>query len=275
MCTLRCVWLFLEDPLAVPWPVAEPLGAQLGIDPSRVKRYTERLTTAYEHAWEIRYGYHAMSCPEWGTESRAVRMLALSLLVIAFDTTIVNVATPTFAVSLHVGATALEWITDAHTLVFAALLLPAGSLGDRYGRHLTLSAGMAVFGAGSLAAAMSTTATQLIVMRAVMGVGAAFLMPATSAVLMQVFADPAARAKAIGIWSAVSGLGVAIGPTAGGWLLAHYSWNAICAVNLPLVALALRGRFMSICVFLSSPDDVGAGGIRWSTCSGLLWWRGE
>lgn len=166
-------------------------------------------------------------------------VLCLSLLVIVVDTTIVNVAIPTLASSLGAGSTALEWIVDSYTLAFAALLLPAGSLGDRYGRHHALTAGMLIFGAGSLGAALSGDATQLIAMRAVMGIGAALIMPATMAVLTSVFTDPAERAKAIGLWSAVTGLGVAIGPTAGGWLLQHYSWGSIFAVNLPIVAIAL------------------------------------
>jgi EmrB/QacA subfamily drug resistance transporter len=166
-------------------------------------------------------------------------VLSLSLLVIVVDTTIVNVAIPTFAAQLHAGATALEWIVDAYTLAFAALLLPAGSLGDRYGRHRALAGGMVVFGLSSLGAALATNVTELIVWRTVMGVGAALVMPATMAVLTSVFTNPAERAKAIGIWSAVSGLGVAIGPTAGGWLLAHYSWSSIFIINVPIVAAAL------------------------------------
>ncbi|WP_433471995.1 DHA2 family efflux MFS transporter permease subunit [Spirillospora sp. CA-142024] len=171
-------------------------------------------------------------------------VLCLSLLVIVVDTTIVNVAIPTLASSLGASAGALAWIVDSYTLVFAALLLPAGTLGDRFGRHRALAAGMLVFGAGSLGAAMSATAGQLIAARAVMGAGAALIMPATLALLTAVFTDPRERARAIGLWSAVSGVGVAIGPTAGGWLLQHYSWSAIFAVNLPVVLVALAaGRF--------------------------------
>src|SRR6266545_6813329 len=136
-------------------------------------------------------------------------VLSLSLLVIVVDTTIVNVAIPTLAADLHAGATALEWMIDSYTLVFAALLLPFGNLGDRYGRHRALAAGMIVFGAASLGAALSSTATELIVWRAAMGAGAALVTPATMAILTSVFTVPAERAKAIGIWSAVSGLGVA------------------------------------------------------------------
>ncbi|MBO2448045.1 MFS transporter [Actinomadura barringtoniae] len=189
-------------------------------------------------------------------------VLCLSLLVIVVDTTIVNVAIPTLASDLHVGSTALTWIVDAYTLVFAALLLPAGSLGDRFGRHHALAGGLLIFGAGSLGAALSTTATELIVWRGVMGIGAAFAMPATMAVLTATFTVPAERAKALGIWSAVSGLGVAIGPTAGGWLLQHYSWSAIFAVNLPIIAIALiAGHFLvppSVAPHRPRLDPVGA-----------------
>src|SRR6266700_1092325 len=172
-------------------------------------------------------------------------ILCLSLLVIVVDSTIVNVALPTLARELHAGSAALEWIVDAYTLAFAALLLLAGSLGDRYGRHRALAAGLLVFGAGSLGAALASTAAELVVMRTVMGVGAAFIMPATMATIVAVFPDPAERAKAVGIWAAVSGLGVAIGPTAGGWLLQHFSWGSIFATNLPVIAIALvAGRFL-------------------------------
>ncbi len=162
------------------------------------------------------------------------------------DTTIVNVAVPTLARTLHPTSGGLVWIVDAYTLAFAAMLLPAGAAGDRYGRRRALLAGLAVFGAGSAAAALTTTAAGLIAMRTVMGAGAAFIMPATLSLLATAFTDPAERAKAIGIWSAVSGLGVAIGPTAGGWLLQHYSWPSIFWVNIPVVAAAIAGAVLLI-----------------------------
>jgi len=171
----------------------------------------------------------------------ALGVLCLSLLIIVVDTTIVNVAVPTLARVLHPTSSGLVWIVDAYTLVFAAMLLPAGALGDRYGRRRALLAGLAVFGAGSAGAALTTTATGLIAMRAVMGAGAAFIMPATLSLLAAVFTDPAERAKAIGIWSAVSGLGVALGPTVGGWLLERYSWSSIFWVNIPVVLAAIAG----------------------------------
>jgi len=166
-------------------------------------------------------------------------VLCLSLLVIVVDGTIVNVALPTFARDLDAGTTGLQWIVDAYTLTFAALLLLAGAIADRFGRHRALTAGLAIFGAGSLAAAFTQTTTELIGARVLMGIGAAFIMPATLSILMNVFPDHVERTKAIGLWSAVSGLGVAIGPVTGGWLLAHFSWSSIFLVNLPIVAIAL------------------------------------
>jgi EmrB/QacA subfamily drug resistance transporter len=166
-------------------------------------------------------------------------VLCLSLLVIVVDATIVNVALPTFARELHAGTSGLQWIVDAYTLTFAALLLLAGAIADRYGRHHALTGGLAVFAVGSLAAAFTHTTAELIAARAMMGIGGAFIMPATLSIITSVFTDHTERSKAIGLWSAVSGLGVAIGPVAGGWLLAHFSWDSIFLVNLPIVAIAL------------------------------------
>jgi EmrB/QacA subfamily drug resistance transporter len=166
-------------------------------------------------------------------------VLCLSLLVIVVDSSIVNVALPTLVRQLHASTASLQWVTDAYTLAMAGLLLSLGSLGDRIGRQRTLAGGLVVFGVGSGLAALSGSAGALIASRVVMGIGAAAVMPATLSILTNVFTVPSERAKAIAMWSAVSGLGVAIGPTLGGWLLEHFSWGSIFMVNLPIVAVAL------------------------------------
>src|SRR5262249_10988343 len=133
-------------------------------------------------------------------------VLCLSLLVIGLDTTILNVALPTLVEDLHATASQQQWMVDAYVLVFASLLLTAGSLGDRFGRRRALTAGLVLFGLGSVAAAFSGSAGALIGARAFMGVGGAFIMPATLSILTNVFHDPSERARAIGLWAGVSGL---------------------------------------------------------------------
>ena len=167
-------------------------------------------------------------------------VLCLSLLAGVIDNTVLNTALPTLARVLHAGTSSLQWIVDAYTLCFAALLIPAGALGDRYGRRLSLIGGLSVFALGSLAAAFAPSAGVLIVDRVVMGFGAAFVMPATLSILNAVF-PPRERAQAIAAWSAVAGVGVIIGPTLGGLLLAHFSWGSVFLVNVPIVAIALAG----------------------------------
>ena len=166
-------------------------------------------------------------------------VLCLSLLMVVIDNTIVNVALPTLSTELDASTTELQWIVDAYTLVFSALLLAFGHFGDRFGRKLALQLGLVIFALTSALAAMATTSTQLIGARALMGVGAAFVFPATLAILVNVFTDRKERAAAIGIWSACTGIAVALGPVTGGYLLEHFAWGSIFLVNLPLAALAI------------------------------------
>jgi EmrB/QacA subfamily drug resistance transporter len=166
-------------------------------------------------------------------------VLCLSLFLAVVDNTIVNVALPTLSRDLSATTSQLQWIVDAYSLVFAALLLVGGSLGDRYGRKGALQLGLVLFALCSAGAAFTTSAGALITARALMGIGSSLIFPATLAILTNVFTDPSERAKAIGAWSGVVGLAVALGPITGGVLLQHFWWGSIFLVNLPVAALAL------------------------------------
>src|SRR5690349_15015674 len=163
--------------------------------------------------------------------------LLLAAFVINLDITIVNVAIPTLVRELHASNSQLQWVVDAYNLVFAALLLAAGSLSDRLGRKGFLLAGLVVFGAASIAGGLTDTASQLIVARCFMGLGAAMIFPTTLSLISNVYTERAERAKAIGLWGATAGIAIALGPIVGGWLLEQFSWASIFFAMAPVAAV--------------------------------------
>src|SRR3954451_4206255 len=168
----------------------------------------------------------------------ALVSLLLAAFVINLDTTIVNVALPTLVRELDASNAQLQWIVDAFNLLFAASVLAAGSLSDRFGRKGMLLAGLAVFGLASLAGGFTNNPGQLIAARAVMGVGAAMVFPATLSLLTHVFTERRERALAIGLWGATTGAAIALGPIVGGWLLEAFDWRSIFYAMAPISVLA-------------------------------------
>jgi EmrB/QacA subfamily drug resistance transporter len=172
--------------------------------------------------------------------------LLLASFLVNLDTTLVNVALPDLTRELHATTTELQWVVDAYNLVFAALILTFGSLSDRFGRKGMLLAGLAVVGTASLAGAFTTSPAQLIAARAVMGLGAAMTFPATLSLLTNVFTERRERAAAIGLWGAIAGVAIALGPIVGGWLLQDFSWGSIFVAMAPVAALALAGVAVAV-----------------------------
>jgi len=163
--------------------------------------------------------------------------LCLAAFTINLDTTIVNVALPTLVRELGASTRQLQWIVDAYSLVFAAFVLAAGSVSDRVGRKGALLTGLTVFGIGSLIGSRVSSPGQLIAVRGLIGLGAAVIFPATLSILTNVFTGRAERAKAIGLWGAMTGLGVAAGPICGGWLLEHFWWGSVFAALVPVAVI--------------------------------------
>ncbi len=165
-------------------------------------------------------------------------VLSLSLVIIGLDNTILNVAIPTLQQDLSATASQLQWMVASYVLVFAGLLLTMGAVGDRFGRAKALVIGLVIFGGGSAVAAFTDSATQLIAARAVMGIGGALIMPATLSIITDVFPREE-RGRAIGIWAAVAGLGIGVGPVVGGALLENFWWGSVFLINVPIVIGAL------------------------------------
>ena len=162
--------------------------------------------------------------------------LLLAAFVINLDTTIVNVALPSLVRQLHASNSQLQWVVDAFNLLFAGSVLAAGSLSDRFGRKGMLLAGLSVFGLASLAGGLMDSTGALIAARAVMGVGAAMVFPSTLSLLTNVFTERGERARAIGLWGAITGVAIALGPIVGGWLLELSDWRSIFFAMAPIAA---------------------------------------
>lgn len=186
---------------------------------------------------------------------RILGVLVVGLLVTSVDHTILNVALPELALDLSPTAAQLQWAVDAYTLVFASALLLAGALGDRFGRRSALLAGLLLFAGGSTVAATAASVSAVITGRAVMGLGAALIMPATLSILVNVFGDPRERARAIAIWAGASGAGIALGPVLGGLLMSRFSWASVFWINVPLLLVAV----LAVRHLVPQSRDEGAG----------------
>jgi len=194
----------------------------------------------------------------WGV----LGVLCVAVLIVNIDSTILNVALPTLVRKLHATSSDLQWIVDAYAMVFGGLLLVSGSVADRIGRKRMFISGLLFFAAASLGAAFSGSVGSLIAWRALMGAGAAMTIPAGLSILDNVFTDPAERARAVGVWGGGMGVGLAIGPLAGGLLLSRFWWGSVFFVNVPIALIGTLGAWLTVPESrnhgAAAPDPVGA-----------------
>ena len=175
----------------------------------------------------------------------ALAALVISGLVIGLDSTVLITALPTLSSKLGASTSDLQWISAAYTLTLGGLLLPGGVLGDRYGRKRLLLVGLALFGIASVIASQATTATTLIAMRALMGVGGALIVPLSLSILPSMFTAEE-RPRAVSVTAAGAFLGLPLGPLVAGWLLSHYAWGSVFLINAPVVVIALIGVWLLV-----------------------------
>jgi len=164
---------------------------------------------------------------------------SMALLIVGLDTTIVNVALPSIHRSLHSSLSGLQWTIDAYTLVLASLLMLSGSMADRLGRRRVFQCGLALFSLGSLLCALAPSLGMLIAARVLQAIGGSMLNPVAMSIIRNVFVDARERAMAIGVWGAVFGVSMALGPVLGGVLVQISSWRAVFLVNVPVGAIAI------------------------------------
>jgi EmrB/QacA subfamily drug resistance transporter len=170
----------------------------------------------------------------------------MSLLIVGIDSTIVNVALPAIKSALGASLSGLQWAVDAYTLVIASFLLASGSTADRFGRRRVFQTGLALFTVGSLLCSLSTSVTELVIFRCVQALGGSMLNPVALSIISNTFTERRARARAMGIWGAVFGISLALGPVLGGLLVTGLSWRAIFWINIPIgvAAIVLTGLFV-------------------------------
>jgi MFS transporter, DHA2 family, multidrug resistance protein len=200
----------------------------------------------------------------------ALAALSLSLLAVGLDTYILSTALPTLSAALGASTSQLQWITDAYTLAMAAVLLPAGQLGDRLGRRTMLLAGLALFGVASVVTSQVHTVAELIAMRAVMGAGAAVILPLSISVLPGLFPGDAERRRAVAVTTICTMLGMPAGPLLAGWLLTHFAWGSVFLINGPVAALSLAGVALLVPRSTDGPSAGVMGSLRLDWAGALL-----